>query len=100
MTTHPLVNCTIKSKLITKLQEAVLNHWVNDPHMMDKRLLALIILAYHSNVLDNAFSPLSDADFEIAFSRSRTLLDLDMELESSKPKAHEALWAVFASMSK
>lgn len=100
MTTHPLVNCTIKSKLISKVQQAVLNNWVNDAHMMDKRLLALIILAYHSDVLDNAFGPLSDEDFELAITRSRSLLDLDMESESSKPNANEALWAVFASMSK
>jgi len=100
MTTHPLVNCPIKSKLIRKVQDAVLSNWVNDPQMMDKRLLSLIILAYHSDVLENAFGPLSDDDYETAMSRSRILLDLDMELESSKPNANEALWAVFASIAK
>lgn len=100
MTTHPLVNCPIKSKLIRRVQDAVLSNWVNDPHMMDKRLLALIILAYHSDVLENAFGPLSDDDYETAMSRSRVLLDLDMEYESCKPNANEALWAVFAAISK
>lgn len=100
MTTHPLVNCPIKSKLIRKVQEAVLSNWVNDPHMMDKRLLALIILAFHSDVLENAFGPLSDDDYELAMSRSRVLLELDCELESSKPNANEALWAVFAALVK
>lgn len=100
MTTHPLVNCPIKSKLIRKVQEAVLGNWVNDPQMMDKRLLALIILAFHSDVLENAFGPLSDDDYELAMSRSRVLLELDNELESSKPHANEALWAVFAALVK
>lgn len=67
---------------------------------MDKRLLALIILAYHSDVLENAFGPLSDDDYETAMSRSRLILDLDMEMESSKPNANEALWAVFSAISK
>lgn len=100
MTTHPLVNCSIKSKLIKRVQDAVLSNWVNDPHLMDKRLLALIILAYHSDVLENAFGPLSDDDYEKAMSRSRILLDLDEEFESSKPNANEALWAVFAATSR
>lgn len=100
MTTHPLVNCQIKSKLIKKVQDAVLANWVNDPHMMDRRLLALIVLAYHSDVLENAFGPLSDDDYEVAMSRSRILLDLDMEAESFKPNANEALWGVFASIAK
>jgi Golgi phosphoprotein 3 len=100
MTTHPLVNCPIKSKLVRRIQDAVLSDWVSDPHLMDKRLLALIILAYHSDVLENAFGPLSDDDYEKAMSNTRTLLELDMEYESSKPNANEALWAVFAAISK
>lgn len=100
MTTHPLVNCPIKSKLVRRVQDAVLRDWVSDPQMMDKRLLALIILAYHSDVLENAFGPLSDDEYETAMSRSRVLLDLDMELESTKTNANEALWAVFAAISK
>lgn len=100
MITHPLVNCPVKCKLIRKVQDALLKNWVKDPHAMDKRVLALILLAYHSDVLENAFGSLSDDDYETAMSRSRTLLDLDMEQESSKPNANESLWAVFASMAK
>lgn len=100
MTTHPLINCPIKSKLIRKVQDAVLSNWVNDPHMMDKRILALIILAHNSDVLENAFGPLSDDDYETAMSRSRILLDLDLEAESAKPHANEGLWAVFAASAK
>lgn len=100
MTTHPLVNCPIKNKLIRRVQDAMLTNWVSDPHLMDKRLLALIILAYHSDVLENAFGPLSDDQYETAMSRSRSLLDLDMELESTKPNANESLWGVFASIAK
>ena len=42
------------------MQEAVLDKWVNDPHRMDKRLLALLYLAHASDVLENAFAPLLD----------------------------------------
>lgn len=100
MTTHPLVNCSIKNKLITKVQESVLTHWINDPHKMDKRAFALIILAYHSDVLDNAFGPLSDDDYEMAMSRVRSLLDLDTDKESTKHNADETLWAVFSAIAK
>lgn len=100
MTTHPLVNCNVKCRLIRKVQDAVLNDWVKDPHAMDRRVLSLILLAYQSDVLENAFGSLSDDDYETAMGRSRILLDLDMELEGSKPNANESLWAVFASMAK
>lgn len=98
MTTHPLVNCSIKCKLIRKVQDAVLKNWVKDPQMMDKRVLALILLAHYSDVLENAFGTLSDDDYEIAMSRSRALSDCDVELEGSKPNSNESLWAVIASM--
>ena len=100
MTTHPLVNCPIKTKLIRRVQDALLSQWITDPHMMDKRLLALIILAYHSDVLSNALGPLTDDHYETAMNRTRTLLDLDMEQEGSRPNANEGLWAVFAAISK
>ena len=63
MTTHPLVNSQIKSKLIKKVQDSVLSKWVNDISRMDKRTLALIYLAHASDVLENAFAPLSDEDY-------------------------------------
>lgn len=100
MTTHPLVDSGTKSKLIKKVQDAVLSKWVNDPHRMDKRLLALIILAHASDVLENAFVSLSDDDYEIAMRRVRELLDLDMESESMKSNSNETMWAIFATFVK
>ncbi|XP_013782551.1 Golgi phosphoprotein 3 homolog sauron-like [Limulus polyphemus] len=100
MTTHPLTDNTAKSKLVKKVQDAVLGRWVNDPHRMDKRLLSLIILAHASDVLENAFAPLTDDDYEVAMKRVRELLDLDMEAESMKPNAVETMWGVFAAFVK
>ncbi|KAI1301265.1 Golgi phosphoprotein 3 -like protein sauron [Halotydeus destructor] len=100
MTTHPLVDPTAKSKLVKRVQEAVLSKWMNDPHKIEKRLLGLIILAHASDVLENAFAPLSDEDYEVAMKRVRELLDLDMEAESGKSTNHEIIWAVFAAFVK
>lgn len=100
MTTHPLVDATAKSKLVRRVQEAVLGRWVNNPHRMDRRILALLVLAHASDVLENAFAPLSDDDYELAMKRVRELLDLDMELEATKPNANEVLWGVFAAFVK
>ncbi|XP_048858667.1 Golgi phosphoprotein 3-like isoform X1 [Brienomyrus brachyistius] len=100
MTTHPLTNCDIKQRLIRKLQEAVLDKWVNDPHRMDKRMLALIFLAHSSDVLENAFAPLLDDQYDLAMKRVRHLLDLEPEGESMKANANELLWAVVAAFTK
>jgi len=66
MTTHPLTDSTSKNRLIRKVQDAVLSKWVNDPHRMDKRLLSLIFLTHASDVLENAFAPLNDDDYDLA----------------------------------
>ncbi|XP_054716218.1 Golgi phosphoprotein 3 homolog sauron-like [Uloborus diversus] len=100
MTTHPLTDSSAKTKLVKKVQDAVLSKWINDPHRMDKRVLSLIILAHSSDVLENAFAPLSDDDYEVAMKRVRELLELDVEAESMKPNANEAMWAVFAAFIK
>ncbi|XP_062873891.1 Golgi phosphoprotein 3 isoform X2 [Trichomycterus rosablanca] len=100
MTTHPLTNCNIKQRLIKKVQEAVLDKWVNDPQRMDKRLLALIFLAHSSDVLENAFAPLLDEQYDLAMKRVRQLLDLEPEGESVKSNANELLWAVVAAFTK
>ncbi|XP_030630511.1 Golgi phosphoprotein 3 [Chanos chanos] len=100
MTTHPLTNNTIKQRLIKKVQEAVLDKWVNNPQRMDKRLLALIFLAHSSDVLENAFAPLLDDQYDLAMKRVRQLLDLEPEGESMKPNANELLWAVVAAFTK
>uniref|UniRef100_A0A4W3I8D2 Golgi phosphoprotein 3b n=1 Tax=Callorhinchus milii TaxID=7868 RepID=A0A4W3I8D2_CALMI len=100
MTTHPLTNNVIKQRLIKKVQEAVLDKWVNDPHRMDRRLLALIYLAHASDVLENAFAPLLDEHYDLAMKRVRQLLDLDPEVESMKPNTNELLWSVVAAFTK
>lgn len=100
MTTHPLVNSTVKSKLIKKVQDSVLSKWVNDISRMDKRTLALIYLAHASDVLENAFAPLSDEDYDVAMKRVRYLLDLDPEEEALKQGSNEVLWAVVAAYTK
>ncbi|KAM4576595.1 Golgi phosphoprotein 3 [Odontesthes bonariensis] len=100
MTTHPLTNNNIKQRLIKKVQEAVLDKWVNDPHRMDKRLLALIFLAHSSDVLENAFAPLLDEQYDLAMKRVRQLLELEPEGESMKTNSNELLWAVVAAFTK
>ena len=100
MTTHPVNDTTIKQRVVRKVQESVLGKWVNDPHRMDKRVLALIYLAHSSDVLENAFAPLNDEDYDLATKRVRELLDLDPELEAQKANANEVMWSVIASFIK
>jgi len=100
MTTHPLTNSTTKSKLIKKVQDSVLSKWANDVQRIEKRVLALIYLAHASDVLENAFAPLSDEDYDVAMKRVRYLLDLDPEEEAMKGGANEVLWAVVAAYTK
>jgi len=100
MTTHPLTDSTIKNKLIRKVQDAVLSKWVNDPHRMDKRLLSLIFLAHASDVLENAFAPLNDDDYDLGMKHVRFLLDSDLEVEAGRQNANEVMWAVFAAFIK
>ncbi|XP_053561458.1 Golgi phosphoprotein 3-like [Bombina bombina] len=100
MTTHPVTNTTEKQRLVKKLQESLLEKWVNDPHRMDKRTLALLVLAHSSDVLENAFSTLSDEKYDIAMNRSKDLLDLEPDVEGSKPKATEMIWAVLSAFNK
>jgi len=100
MTTHPLQDSNFKSKLIKKIQDTVLSRWTNDPQRMQKRMLAVVLLAHASDVLENAFAPLSDEDYEVAMKRVRSLLELDFEQESAKPNANELMWAVFEAFNK
>ncbi|VEN56326.1 unnamed protein product [Callosobruchus maculatus] len=100
MTTHPLTDNVVKSRLIKKIQDAVLGKWVNNPQQMDKRMMALIFLAHASDVLENAFASLNDDDYELATKRVRKLLDLNFEEEVNKPNTCDVLWAVFAAFTK
>lgn len=100
MTTHPVSDNTIKQRVVKKVQESVLSRWVNDPHRMDKRTLALLYLAHSSDVLENAFAPLNDEDYDLATKRVRELLDLDPEVEAQKENANGIMWSVVASFIK
>jgi len=100
MTTHPVTDNLAKNKLIKKVQDAVLSKWVNDPHRMEKRMLSLIFLAHSSDVLENAFAPLNDDDYDVAMKRVRDLLDLDLEAEAMKSSTNEVMWAVFTAFIK
>ncbi|CAF2861187.1 unnamed protein product [Rotaria sp. Silwood2] len=101
MTTHPLSDSVHKIKLIKKVQDSVLTRWPNDPRRMDRRILALIYLAHASDVLENAFTSLSDDDYEVAMKHVRELLDLDPDQETSKYDSKmEIMWAVVAAFNK
>lgn len=100
MTTHPVVDASIKQRVIRKVQDSVLSRWVNDPHRFDKKTLSLIYLAHSSDVLENAFTALSDEDYDVAMKHVRELLDLDPEVESQKPNASEIMWAVISAFIK
>ncbi|XP_005093654.1 Golgi phosphoprotein 3 [Aplysia californica] len=100
MTTHPLTDNVVKQRLIKRVQDSVLTRWTNDAHRMDRRMLSLLYLAHSSDVLENAFAPLSDDDYEVAMKRVRELLDLDFDTESMKEGTNELMWAVISFMSK
>lgn len=100
MTTHPVTDATAKERVVKKVQDAVLSKWQNEANRMDKRTLALIFMAQASDVLENAFAPLSDEDYELAMKRVRELLDLDPEVESQKPQTNEVMWAVVQAFFK
>eukprot|EP00047_Mylnosiga_fluctuans_P019426 m.82400 g.82400 ORF g.82400 m.82400 type:complete len:288 (+) comp8122_c0_seq3:42-905(+) len=100
MTTHPVTDQAVKERIVKKVQDSVLSKWQNEANRMDKRTLALIYMAHASDVLENAFVPLSDDDYELAMKRVRELLDVDPDVESQKPGANEVLWAVVSAFLK
>ncbi|NWU89621.1 GLP3L protein, partial [Upupa epops] len=100
MTTHPVSNANEKQRLVKKLQESVLERWVNNPHRMDRRTLALLVLAHSSDVLENVFSSLGDEHYDVAMNRTKDLLDMDPEVEASKARGAEMIWAVLAAFNK
>lgn len=85
---------------VAQIQESVLSKWVNDPQRMDKRTIALIFLAHASDVLENAFAPLNDDDYELAMRRVRDLLEVDLEAEAAKSNSNEVVWSVFVAFTK
>ncbi|KAI6645890.1 Golgi phosphoprotein 3 [Oopsacas minuta] len=102
MTTHPLTDSTAKQRVVKKIQESVLSKWVNDPTRMDKRVLSLIFLCHASDVLENAFSTLSDEDYELAMKRVKDLLNIEPDAESLKDTSlgSEVVWAVISAFLK
>ena len=100
MTTHPVTDATMKDRVVKKVQDAVLSKWQNEPSRMDKRTLALLYMAHASDVLENAFAPLNDDDYELAMRRVRDLLDVDPDIEATKQGANEVMWSAIASFLK
>ncbi|XP_002126469.2 Golgi phosphoprotein 3-like [Ciona intestinalis] len=100
LTTHPVCDDTVKTRLIKRIQEAVLSKWPNDISKMDRRTLALIYLAHASDVLENAFQPLSDEDYDVAMRRVRHLLEIDVEDQSTHSNNNELMWAVVSAYLK
>ncbi|XP_041464071.1 Golgi phosphoprotein 3-like [Lytechinus variegatus] len=100
MTTHPVTDSAIKQRIIKKVQESVLNRWPNDPARFERRMLSLLYLAHSSDVLENAFAPLSDEEYEVATGRVRTLLETDPEVQCQKPNSNDLMWAVIAAFIK
>jgi len=100
MTTHPLSDDSAKKRLVARVQESVLSRWANDPHRMDVRVLSLLYLASASDVLENAFAPLTDEEYEVATRHVRDLLSVDYDKESQKEGTNELLWAVYSAMSQ
>ncbi|XP_030147426.3 Golgi phosphoprotein 3-like [Taeniopygia guttata] len=100
MTTHPVSNASEKQRLLKKLQESVLERWVNEPQRMERRTLALLVLAHASDVLENVFGSLADDKYDVAMNRTKDLLDMDPEVEAAKGKGTEMIWAVLAAFNK
>ncbi|KAM7028841.1 Golgi phosphoprotein 3-like [Acridotheres tristis] len=100
MTTHPVSNASEKQRLVKKLQESVLERWVNDPQRMERRTLALLVLAHASDVLENVFASLADDKYDVAMNRTKDLLDMDPEVEAAKGRGTEMIWAVLAAFNK
>ncbi|XP_076157489.1 Golgi phosphoprotein 3-like A [Alosa pseudoharengus] len=99
MTTHPLSNSQLKEQLVAKLQECLLDRWVGEPRRLDRRTLALVVLAHISDVLDSSLSSLSDERFDTAAARSKAMLEADADEQACKTTspADEMIWAVLAA---
>lgn len=100
MTTHPVTDPAAKDRVVKKVQDTVLSKWQNEPNRIDKRSLCLIYMAHASDVLENAFAPLSDDDYELAMKRVRELLDVDPDVECTKPNSNDIVWGVVAAFLK
>mmetsp|Transcript_15214 Transcript_15214/g.45238 ORF Transcript_15214/g.45238 Transcript_15214/m.45238 type:complete len:130 (-) Transcript_15214:197-586(-) len=95
-----VTDTAVKDRVVKKVQDTVLSKWQNEPNRIDKRSLSLIYMAHASDVLENAFAPLSDDDYELAMKRVRELLDVDPDMECTKPNSNDIVWAVVAAFLK
>merc|ERR1711972_553727 len=93
-------NLVEKGVLTTEKQNFLLFDMTTHPVTDNVQKTKLIFLAHSSDVLENAFAPLNDDDYDVAMKRVRDLLDLDLEAEAAKEKANEVMWAVFAAFIK
>ncbi len=76
-------------------------YWVCGAAKMDKRTLSLIYMAQASDVIENAFSSLSDDEYEVATRRLRELAALDPEKEAAREGCScELLWGVVSAFHK
>lgn len=99
MVSHPIKpdQIIVKTNILRKLQSTVSEKWTNDVQTLDKRCLALLILAHGSDVLENAFDPLNDEQHETAWARVTGILETDREAEAARPGASpvdEMIWTV------
>ncbi|CAF4033319.1 unnamed protein product [Adineta steineri] len=92
----------IKQKIQLLMQSSrergiIITNLENQKEQLTKQLQAQIDI----NVLENAFTSLSDEDYEVVMKHVRELLDLDPHQESSKhdPKI-ETMWAVVSAFNK
>ncbi|XP_015740102.1 Golgi phosphoprotein 3-like isoform X1 [Coturnix japonica] len=100
MTTHPVCDTTEKQRLLRKLQSSLLERWTGDVRRMERRLLALLVLAHTSDVLEKALGGLEDTQYELAMSRAKDVLEADTELEAAQGRGTEVIWAVLAALSR
>ena len=60
-----------------------------------------LLICFFKDVLENAFTSLSDEDYEVAMKHVRELLDLDPDQETSKYDSKmEVMWAVVSAFNK
>eukprot|EP00121_Abeoforma_whisleri_P016332 Awhi_evm1s14992 len=57
-------------------------------------MLALLLLAHSSDVLEPSFNSLSDDNYELVMKRFNVLIDNDPDQEAVKNTKDEMLWAV------
>lgn len=97
MLTHPVVDFHAKQRVVHRVQDAILNKWCSNIQSINKRLLSLVVLAHHSQVLENALATLSDNDYDLAKKRLNSVLNADFTAQATKDPTGEMMWAVFAA---